>query len=109
MSEAQWPTVREAASEIGTSGQYVHKLITQGKLTGRLRGNTWLIDPVSWQAFKTQRAKRLASTASLTPAQVEGRAEARRVAALIDAGQMPMTGHNDLLNLIAKGQAHAAA
>lgn len=94
-----WPTVAEAAKELGVSGQYIRSMIDQGKITASLRAKTLLIDPASWAAFKQDRARRLASQ--------DGRKEARRVAALIDAGKMGTIKHDDLVKLIAEN-AHAA-
>jgi excisionase family DNA binding protein len=100
MSVPDWPTVAEAAKQIGVSSAYIRKMLIKGHLTGRLRGNTWLLDPAAWRTFKAQRAKRLASE--------QGRADALRVAGLVDSGKMGVIGHDDLVKVIAEKQAHAA-
>jgi excisionase family DNA binding protein len=58
MNEATWPTVREASQKLGVDGSYLRRLLTRGRLTGRLRGNTWLIDPASLQQYEATRDRR---------------------------------------------------
>lgn len=58
MSEVRWPTVTETAKRLGVSGAYIRKLIIAGRLTGHLRGNTWLLDPQSLNQYEATRTRR---------------------------------------------------
>jgi excisionase family DNA binding protein len=55
MSEVSWLTTGEVSQQLGVSRVYVHQLLREGRLQGRLRGNTWLIDPESLRQFEATR------------------------------------------------------
>lgn len=59
MSEATWPTVGEASHRLGISKQYINRLLKEGRLSGLLRGKTWLIEPESLRQYEAARAEKL--------------------------------------------------
>lgn len=58
MPQPNWPTIKEAADRLGVSIQYVHRLVTQGKIGGRMRGDVWLLDTASLAAYEASRTRK---------------------------------------------------
>jgi excisionase family DNA binding protein len=58
MSEATWPTVTEASKQIGVHGSYIRRLLHNGRLNGRQKGTTWIIDPDSLRQYQEIRDRK---------------------------------------------------
>lgn len=58
MSEAIWPTVTEASKQLRVDGSYLRRLLYSGRLIGRQKGTTWIIDPESLRQYEQTRVRK---------------------------------------------------
>lgn len=58
MTQPTWPTIKEASDRLGVSIQYVHRMVTEGRIFGRMRGDVWLLDPESLRQYEATRMRK---------------------------------------------------
>lgn len=58
MAQLNWPTIAEAADSLGVSGQYINRLVQQGRIHAVKRGGAWFLDPESLRQYEATRKRR---------------------------------------------------